>query len=58
MDYGCAVLSTRQCGCRGDRIFAHLGMLSLWAIAGLALTGLAFALGFGAEVAQALVVAG
>jgi hypothetical protein len=37
---------------------ADIVMLCLWAVLGFALTGLAFALGFGAEVVQALTAAG
>jgi hypothetical protein len=58
LDYQHNLSATEQYARPRDCIFAHLGMLSMWAVAGLALTGLAFALGFGAEVVQALAVAG
>lgn len=40
------------------RLATELTMLCLWAAVGLALTGAAFALGFGAELTQALAAAG
>lgn len=40
------------------RLATEVIVLGLWAAAGLALTGVAFALGFGAELTQALAAAG
>jgi hypothetical protein len=39
-----------------DGMTTDLGILCLWAALGLTMTGLVFALGFGAEVVQALQV--
>jgi len=41
-----------------DGTSMYLTILSLWAVAGLALTGLTFVLGFGTEVVRALVASG
>ena len=58
LDYRCNVLATKQYGRRRDDTSAHLGMLSLWAVVGLALAGLAFALGIDTEMVGALAAAG
>lgn len=38
--------------------FTELSLLCLWSVVGLVLTGLLFAMGFGAEIGQALMLAG
>jgi len=58
LDYRRNFSATNQHRRRRDDILAHLGMLSMWAVVGLALTTLTFAFGFGTEVTQALAIAG
>ena len=43
---------------QSTRIPADFGVVCLWALLGLDLTALAIALGFGAEIAEALAIAG
>jgi hypothetical protein len=43
---------------RRDNSWMNLILLCVWAIVGLAFTGLSFAVGFGAQVAEALAAAG
>lgn len=43
---------------QGTRIPADFGIVCLWAFLGLDLTALAIALGFGAEIAEALAITG
>ncbi len=38
--------------------YTELCLLCLWSVVGLTLTGLLFAIGFGVEIGQALIVAG
>lgn len=58
LDYRRNFPATQQYWRRRDDILSQFGMLSIWAIVGLGLTGLTFAFGFGTEVMQALAIAG
>ena len=58
LDYRRNFPVTKQYRRQRDGISAQLGVLSMWAVAGLALTGLAFELGFGTDVMQALAASG
>jgi hypothetical protein len=58
LDYRRNLLATKQYTHQHDDISAHLAMLSMWAVAGLAATRLTFVRGFGADVVQALAAAG
>jgi hypothetical protein len=49
------IRSTRQAR---DNYWINAILLCMWSVVGLALTGLSFALGFGAQVGQALAAAG
>jgi len=48
----------RRFGGQGAAIPADFSFVCLWTMFGLAMTALAFALGFGVEVGQALALAG
>jgi hypothetical protein len=58
VDYRYLVPVTKRNMRQRDGTSTHLVVLSLWAVAGLALTGLTFVLGFGAEVVRALGASG
>lgn len=58
-EYGYGVSNQLSRLVHGDAaVPAEFGLVCLWAVLGLTMVGLIFALGFGAEVVQALAVAG
>jgi hypothetical protein len=58
LDYRRNLLATKQYIHQHDDISAHFAILSMWAVVGLAATGLTFMLGSGADVVQSLAAAG
>jgi len=58
LDYRRSIPASIEDGCRGSGDAVALPALFMWAIIGLALTALTFALGFGEDVIHALAAAG
>jgi hypothetical protein len=58
LDYRAAIAPARPSIRRRDGFLVPLGILCLWTLIGLTLTGVAFMLGVGPDVIQALHAAG